>query len=49
MRLSDNLDSDSIEASNANGVLEIRIPVREAAKPRKITVGASDEAKELAS
>jgi HSP20 family protein len=46
VRLSDNLDSDSIEASNANGVLEIRIPVREAAKPRKITVGGS---KELAS
>jgi HSP20 family protein len=46
VRLSDNLDSESIEASNANGVLEIRIPVREAAKPRKITVGGS---KELAS
>jgi HSP20 family protein len=46
VRLSDNLDSDSIEASNSNGVLEIRIPVREAAKPRKITVGGS---KELAS
>jgi HSP20 family protein len=46
VRLSDNLDTDSIEASNANGVLEIRIPVREEAKPRKITVGGS---KELAS
>jgi hypothetical protein len=28
-------------------VLEIRIPVREEAKPRKITVGAPSEAKEL--
>jgi HSP20 family protein len=45
VRLSDNLDADAIEASNRDGVLEIRIPVREEAKPRKITVGT----KELAS
>jgi HSP20 family protein len=46
VRLSDNLDAEKIEAANSNGVLEIRIPVLEEAKPRKITVGAS---KELAS
>ena len=46
VRLSDNLDADAIEASNNDGVLEIRIPVREEAKPRKIEVGTS---KELAS
>ena len=46
VRLSENLDADAIEASNHDGVLEIRIPVREEAKPRKITVGGS---KELAS
>lgn len=46
VRLSDNLDAENIEASNSNGVLEIRIPVREEAKPRKIAVGAK---KELAS
>ena len=46
VRLSDNLDADAIEASNHDGVLEVRIPVREEAKPRKITVGT---AKELAS
>jgi HSP20 family protein len=46
VRLSDNLDADSIEASNHDGVLEIRIPVREEAKPRKIEVGTD---KELAS
>jgi HSP20 family protein len=46
VRLSDNLDTGKVEASNSNGVLEIRIPVREEAKPRKITVGT---AKELAS
>jgi HSP20 family protein len=48
VRLSDNLDADAIEASHHDGVLEIRIPVREEAKPRKITVGAPSEDKELA-
>lgn len=46
VRLSENLDTGKIEASNSNGVLEIRIPVREEAKPRKIEVGTR---KELAS
>ena len=46
IRLAENLDADSIEASNNDGVLEIRIPVREEAKPRKIEVGSN---KELAS
>jgi HSP20 family protein len=48
VRLSDNLDAEAIEASHHDGVLEIRIPVREEAKPRKIAVGAQSEAKELA-
>ena len=47
VRLSDNLDAEAIEASHHDGVLEVRIPVREEAKPRKITVGAPSEAKEL--
>jgi HSP20 family protein len=47
VRLSDNLNAEAIEASNSDGVLEIRIPVLEEAKPRKITV-AAPEAKELA-
>jgi HSP20 family protein len=46
VRLSDTLDAGKIEASNNNGVLEVRIPVREESKPRKIEVGS---AKELAS
>jgi HSP20 family protein len=52
VRLSDNLDADAIEASNSDGVLEIRIPVREEPQPRKITVGTTSEgtvATELAS
>jgi HSP20 family protein len=47
VRLSDNLDAEAIEASHRDGVLEIRIPVREEAKPRKIAVGTTSEAKEL--
>jgi len=43
VRLSDSLDADAIEATNHDGVLEIRIPVREAAKPRKIEVGTTRE------
>jgi len=46
VQLSDNLDLDSIEATHEDGVLELHIPVLEAAKPRKIEVGAR---KELAS
>jgi HSP20 family protein len=47
VRLSDTLDADGIEASHDDGVLELRIPVREAAKPRKIEIGTAGEAQEL--
>jgi HSP20 family protein len=43
VRLSDSLDHDAIEASHSDGVLELHIPVREAAKPRKIEVNARKE------
>jgi len=46
VRLGENLDAEAIEATSHDGVLEIRIPVREEAKPRKIEVGSG---KELAS
>ena len=36
--LGDNLDLDKIEAGFADGVLRLRIPVAEKAKPRKIEV-----------
>jgi HSP20 family protein len=36
--LGDNLDLDNIEAGYADGVLRLRIPVAEKAKPRKIEV-----------
>jgi HSP20 family protein len=47
VRLSDSVDAEAIEASHHDGVLEIHIPVREAAKPRKITVGAAGETRQI--
>jgi HSP20 family protein len=41
--LGENLDADHLEATFHDGVLEITIPVAEAAKPRKITLGAGDQ------
>jgi HSP20 family protein len=38
LRLSENLNADAVEASYDNGVLEVRIPVLEQAKPRKVEV-----------
>ncbi|MDG6105856.1 Hsp20/alpha crystallin family protein [Dactylosporangium aurantiacum] len=38
--LGDTLDTDKLEATYDNGVLTLRIPVSEHAKPRKISVGA---------
>jgi HSP20 family protein len=41
--LGDSLDTDRIEATYDAGVLTVRIPVAEQAKPRKITVGSSEK------
>jgi HSP20 family protein len=41
--LGDNLDTDSIAASYNGGVLTLRIPVAEQAKPRKIMINSSEE------
>ena len=38
MRLPESLNAEAVEASYANGVLEVRIPVTEQAQPRKIEV-----------
>ncbi len=46
--LSKNLNADAVEAAYNNGVLEVRIPVLEQAKPRKVEVRQGDEEKELA-
>lgn len=40
--LGDSLDPDRLEASYEHGVLTVRVPVAERAKPRKVAVRASD-------
>jgi HSP20 family protein len=40
--LGDTLDTDRVQASYTAGVLTLRIPVAEKAKPRKITVTSAD-------
>jgi HSP20 family protein len=49
VRLSGSLNADGVQASYANGVLEVTIPVAESAKPRKVEIQAADGAKELVS
>lgn len=39
--LGDNLDTDRVQASHEAGVLNLRIPVAEKAKPRKIEIAQS--------
>jgi HSP20 family protein len=43
--LGENLDTDKIDASYDGGVLRLRIPVAEKAKPRKIAIGHRNEHK----
>jgi HSP20 family protein len=38
--VSDNLDTDHITADYEQGVLTVRLPMRETAKPRRIEIGA---------
>lgn len=45
--LGDTLDAEHIEASYEAGVLTLRVPVAEQAKPRKIEIHATGEAKSL--
>jgi HSP20 family protein len=43
MFLGDALDTDNIDATYHNGVLALRIPIAERAKPRKISIGGQAE------
>ena len=45
--LGENLDTEKIEASYGEGVLSLRIPVAEKAKPRKISVGRGNGQKAI--
>jgi HSP20 family protein len=42
--LGETLDTDRIDASYANGVLTLRLPVAERAKPRRVEISSGDEA-----
>ncbi|CAN5214332.1 HSP20 family small heat-shock protein [soil metagenome] len=40
--LGDSLDTDKVDADYTAGVLRLRIPIAEQAKPRKISIGSHD-------
>jgi HSP20 family protein len=44
--LGESLDADRIEANYDNGVLTVRIPVAEQAKPRRIEIGGGQSAQQ---
>jgi HSP20 family protein len=46
VRLSETLNAEAVEATYNHGVLQVRIPVLEQAKPRKIEVRQAEDAKE---
>ena len=43
LMLGDNLDTDSIEADYRDGVLRVTIPVAQAAKARKVSIGGGSD------
>ncbi|TWD83038.1 HSP20 family protein [Kribbella amoyensis] len=45
--LGETLDTDRIEAGYEAGVLTLRIPIAEQAKPRKIAISGTDEHKQI--
>jgi HSP20 family protein len=45
--LGDTLDADGIKADYEAGVLTLRIPIAEKAKPRKIAIGTADQHKQI--
>jgi HSP20 family protein len=47
LMLADTLDTEHIEADYEAGVLTLRIPIAERAKPRKISIGGSSERKQI--
>ncbi len=47
--LGDTLDVDALQADYTDGVLTLRIPVAERAKPRKVTINAQRKSTEVSS
>jgi HSP20 family protein len=44
--LGETLDSDRIDASYADGVLTLRVPVAERAKPRRVTIASGESSQQ---
>ena len=49
LRLSEKLNADAVEATYTNGVLQVRIPVLEQAKPRKVEVRQGEPTEQVTS
>ncbi|GAA3045865.1 Hsp20/alpha crystallin family protein [Streptomyces roseofulvus] len=47
LMLADTLDTEKITADYTAGVLTLRIPIAERAKPRKIAIGRGDDRREI--
>ncbi|MFG2641172.1 Hsp20/alpha crystallin family protein [Streptomyces sp. NPDC048370] len=47
LMLADTLDTEKITADYEAGVLTLRIPIAERAKPRKITIGRGDDRRQI--
>jgi HSP20 family protein len=45
--LGDTLDTDQLTADYSSGVLTLKIPIAEKAKPRKVEIGGGDDRKEI--
>jgi HSP20 family protein len=45
--LSEHLDAEKIEAAYSNGILVVRIPVMEQAKPRKVEIQTGPDQKAI--
>jgi HSP20 family protein len=45
--LGDTIDADSIKADYDAGVLTLRVPIAEQAKPRKIAISGGGQAKQI--
>jgi len=45
--LGNNVDTEHVDASYDNGVLTVRVPVAEKAKPRKVEITSGGDAKQL--
>ncbi|MFE6224908.1 MULTISPECIES: Hsp20/alpha crystallin family protein [unclassified Streptomyces] len=47
LMLADTLDTEKITADYTAGVLTLRIPIAERAKPRKISIGSGDDRRQI--